>query len=187
MALSVLYPHPSWDPPSRVFFYPGRTVSQKCWRADVYDTATGTQILIPQGSKLTGSYTKKEVSNGRVAVTFKQLMLPNGGSWAISENIVAIDGAGYTGITGKVHHHTGQKISAGAFGASLAALGSLAAGNVSANNNTYTAGQIAAQGATANLIDATSSLLKESAKIENTVTIEPGYEFNVYVTNNITF
>ena len=155
--------------------------------ADVYDTATGTQILIPQGSKLTGSYTKKEVNNGRVAVTFKQLMLPNGGSWAISENIVAIDGAGYTGIKGKVHHHTGQKISSGAVGASLAALGSLAAGNVSASNNTYTAGQIAAQGATANLIDATSSLLKESAKIENTVTIEPGYEFNVYVTNNITF
>lgn len=155
--------------------------------ADVYDTATGTQILIPQGSKLTGSYTKKSVNNGRVAVTFKQLMLPNGGSWTISENIVAIDGAGYTGIKGKVHHHTGQKISAGVIGASVAALGSLAAGNVSANNNTYTAGQIAAQGATANLIDATSHLLKEASKVENTVTIEPGYEFNVYVTNNITF
>lgn len=155
--------------------------------ADVYDTATGTQILIPQGSKLTGTYKKKAVNNGRVAVTFKQLMLPNGGSWSISENIVAVDGAGYTGIAGKVHHHTGQKISAGAIGASIAALGSLASGNVSANNNTYTAGQIAAQGAMGNLIDATSSLLKESAKIENTVTIEPGYEFNVYVTNNITF
>ena len=155
--------------------------------ADVYDTATGTEILIPQGSKLVGSYTKKAVNNGRVAVTFKQLMLPNGGSWAISEKIVAVDGAGYTGITGKVHHHTGRKISAGAVGASIAALGSLAAGNVSADNNTYTAGQIAAQGAMANLIDATSSLLKESAKIENTVTIEPGYEFNVYVMNNITF
>lgn len=155
--------------------------------ADVYDTATGTQILIPQGSKLTGTYKKKAVNNGRVGVTFKQLMLPNGGSWSISENIVAVDGAGYTGIAGKVHHHTGQKISAGAIGASIAALGSLASGNVSANNNTYTAGQIAAQGAMGNLIDATSSLLKESAKIENTVTIEPGYEFNVYVTNNITF
>ena len=154
---------------------------------DVYDTATGTKLLIPQGSKLIGSYEKKSVNNGRVGVTFKQLMLLNGGSWTISENIVAVDGAGYTGIKGKVHHHTGQKISAGAVGASIAALGSLAAGNVSTNNNTYTAGQIAAQGATANLIDATSSLLKESAKIENTVTIEPGYEFNVYVTNNITF
>lgn len=154
---------------------------------DVYDTATGTNLLIPQGSKLIGSYEKKSVTNGRVGVSFKQLNLPDGGSWTISENIVAVDGAGYTGIAGKVNHHTGRKLSAGAVSSSIAALGSLAAGNVSANNETYTAGQIAMQGATANLINITSSLLRESADVKNTVTIEPGYEFNVYVTNNITF
>ena len=115
------------------------------------------------------------------------LTMPDGSSWTISENMVAIDGAGYTGISGKVHHHTGQKISAGAIGASIAALGSLAAGNVSSDNETYTAGQIAAQGAMASMINTTSNLLKEASEVENTVTIEPGYEFNVYVTENITF
>ena len=154
---------------------------------DVYDTATGTKLLIPQGSRLTGAYEKKAVNNGRVPVTFNQLILPDGGSWTISENMVAVDGAGYTGISGKVHHHTGKKISAGAIGASIAALGSLAAGNVSSSNETYTAGQIATQGAVADLIDSTSEMFKEVTKIENTVTIEPGYEFNVYVTENITF
>ena len=154
---------------------------------DVYDSATGTKLLIPQGSKFVGVYEKKTVKNDRVPINFKWLTLPNGGSWAISEKIVAIDGAGYTGVSGKVHHHTGQKITAGAVGSAIAALGSLAAGNVSANNNTYPAGQIAAQGATANLINMTSSMLRESAEVENTVTIEPGYEFNVYVTNNIRF
>ena len=155
--------------------------------SDVYDTTTGTKLLIPQGSRLTGVYDKKSVSNGRIGISFKQLILPDGGSWSISENIVAIDGAGYTGIAGKVHHHTGEKISAGAIGASIAALGSLAAGNVSSNNDTYTAGQIAAQGAMANLINTTSNLLKDASDIENSVTVEPGYEFSVYVTNNITF
>ena len=154
---------------------------------DVYDSAMGTKLLIPQGSKFVGAYEKKSVKNDRVPIKFKWLTLPNGGSWSISENIVAIDGAGYTGVSGKVHHHTGRKITAGAVGSAIAALGSLAAGNVSSNNNTYTAGQIAAQGATANLINMTSSMLRESADVENTVTIEPGYEFNVYVTNNITF
>ena len=155
--------------------------------SDVYDTTTGTKLLIPQGSRLTGSYEKKSISNGRVGISFKQLVMPDGGSWTISENIVAIDGAGYTGIAGKVHHHTGEKISAGAIGASIAALGSLAAGNVSSSNETYTAGQIAAQGAMANLINTTSNLLKDASDIENSVTVEPGYEFSVYVTNNITF
>ena len=113
--------------------------------------------------------------------------MPDGGSWTISENMVAVDGAGYSGIAGKVHHHTGQKISAGMIGASIAAMGSLAAGNVSSSNETYTAGQIAIHGAVADLIDSTSEMFKEATKIENTVTIEPGYEFNVYVTENITF
>ena len=155
--------------------------------SDVYDTTTGTKLLIPQGSRLTGYYEKKSVANGRVGINFKQLVMPDGGSWTISENIVAIDGAGYTGIAGKVHHHTGEKISAGAIGASIAALGSLAAGNVSTSNETYTAGQIAAQGAMADLINTTSNLLKDASDIENSVTVEPGYEFSVYVTNNITF
>ena len=44
-----------------------------------------------------------------------------------------------------------------------------------------------AQGATANLLNMTSNLLRESAAVKNTVTIESGYEFNVYVMNNITF
>ena len=155
--------------------------------ADIYDTATGTKLLIPQGSQLIGSYDKKSVGNGRVPVTFRQLTLPDGGSWTISESMVAVDGVGYTGIAGKVHHHTGQKISAGMIGASIAAMGSLAAGNVSSSNETYTAGQIAMHGAVADLIDSTSEMFKEATKIENTVTIEPGYEFNVYVTENITF
>ena len=154
--------------------------------SDVYDSATGTKLLIPQGSRLIGSYEKKEVTNGRVPVKFEQLTLPNGGYWTIGENIVAIDGAGYTGIAGKVHHHTGQKVSAGAIGSAVAALGSVAAGNVS-SQNTYSAGQIAAQGAMANLINTTSNLMNQASDVENTVTVEPGYEFNVYVTKNITF
>ena len=155
--------------------------------ADVYDTATGTKVLIPQGSRVVGAYEKKSVNNDRVPVSFKQVIMPDGGSWSMSETMVAVDGAGFTGISGKVHHHTGQKISAGMVGASIAALSSLAAGNVSSENETYTAGQIATQGAMASLIDTTSTLFKEAANVSNTVTIEPGYEFNIYVTDNIAF
>lgn len=154
--------------------------------SDVYDTATGTKLLIPQGSRLTGTYDRKDVANGRVPVSFQQLIFPDGGSWSVEEKIVAVDGAGYMGIAGKVHHHTGQKISAGAIGSAIAALGSVAAGNAS-TNNTYSAGQIAAQGALANMISSTSNMLRDSSNLADTVTIDPGYEFSVYVANNITF
>ena len=154
--------------------------------SDVYDSATGTRLLIPQGSKLTGSYESSKAMNGRVPVSFRQLLLPDGGFWTIGSNLVAMDGAGFTGIQGKVHHHTGRKISGGAIGAGIAALGSMAAGNTS-SRDTYTAGQIAAQGALANLITASSQMLTQAANIQDTVTVEPGYEFSVYVTENITF
>ena len=154
--------------------------------SDVYDSATGTRLLIPQGSKLTGSYESSKANNGRVPVTFRQLLLPDGGSWTIGGNLIAMDGAGFTGIQGKVHHHTGRKISGGAIGAGLAALGSMAAGNTS-SRDTYTAGQLASQGALASMINASSQLLTQAANIQDTVTVEPGYEFSVYVTENITF
>ncbi len=162
---------------------PGQVMCQV--QSDVYDY-NGYDLLIPAGSRLLGSYDSQTVSNGRVSVTFSNLQTTDGGNWSIGNSFIAIDGAGYTGISGKVHHHTGAKISGGLFGSAIAALGSLAAGNTS-SANTYSAGQIAAQGALANLIQTTSSMFNSAANVKNTVTVEPGYMFNVYVTNNISF
>ncbi len=162
---------------------PGQVMCQV--QSDIYDF-NGTSLLIPAGSRLLGTYDSKMVSNGRVSVTFSSLQTTDGGSWAIGNSIVAVDGAGYSGISGKVHKHTAQKISGGLMGSAIAALGSLAAGNTS-SVNTYSAGQIAAQGALANLINTTSSMFQNAANVQNTVTVDPGYMFNVYVTNNINF
>ena len=155
--------------------------------SDVYDSATGTRLIIPQGSKLFGSYESEGANNGRIPLTFNQLALPDGGVWELGEeSMMAMDGAGYSGVKGKIHHHTAQKIGGGVFGSAIAALGSLAAGNTS-SQNTYTAGQLATKGALANIINSTSEMFKDSAKIKSTVTIAPGYEFNIYVKENISF
>ena len=153
--------------------------------SDVYDSATGTKIIIPQGTKIAGIYDNQAVTNGRVPLTFRQLNFPDGGSLVIADNLVAVDEPGYAGVKGKVHHHTGQKISADLLGSAIAAMGSVAAGNTSSNNNTYTAGQLATQGALANLINVTSDMFQKASDVNDTVTIEPGYEFNLYVTENI--
>lgn len=162
---------------------PGQVMCQV--QSDVYDYS-GTTLLIPAGSRLLGSYDAQTVTNDRVSVTFSNLQTTDGGNWSIGNSFVAVDGAGYTGISGKVHHHTAAKISGGLLGSAIAALGSLAAGNTS-SVNTYSAGQIAAQGALSNLISSTSAMLNSSTNIKNTITVEPGYMFNVYVTNNISF
>lgn len=152
---------------------------------DVYDYF-GTRVLIPAGSRLIGAYEQK-ATNGRVNIIFSTLQLADGSSWRLNNQLVAIDGAGYVGIKGKVDKHTESMISSGVFGSAIAALGSLASGNVSSSTNTYTAGQLASQGAMSNLINVTSKLFEKNANVSETVTVEPGYTFNVYVQSNIAF
>ena len=154
--------------------------------SDVYNTGR-TKILIPQGSKVIGTYKKGEMSKDRVPVEFDKIILPDGGQLKVEKNLVAVDGAGYTGIKGKVHHHTAQKITAATMGAAIAAIGSAAAGNSSSGNNNYSVGELAKQGAMANMMNVTSKMFEDAAKIGNTITVEPGYEFQIYVKEDLEF
>ena len=100
--------------------------------------------------------------------------------------MVATDGNGYHGIVGTVHRHTGRKMSAGMFSSALAALASYASGDSSAQNS-FTGGQLAMQGAMANLINSTSSMISRAADIKTTVTVAPGHLFTIYVEQPISF
>ena len=81
---------------------------------------------------------------------------------------------------------TGSKIGGGMFASALAALGSYASGNVS-TQNTYSGGQLAMQGALANLMQTASTLFKKGMDKQNTVTIAPGQQFNIFVTKPVSF
>ena len=69
----------------------------------------------------------------------------------------------------------------------MAALGSMAAGNTNNDSNTYSAGQLAMQGAMANMINTSSKLFEKGMNVNATTVVEPGYEFNVYITQPIIF
>lgn len=150
---------------------------------DVYNFDKN-KILIPQGSKIIGEYATEKAVHGRVPINFLKIILPDGGTLKVEKNMVAVDDEGYTGIFGKIHHHTGQKITAGAVGSAIAAMGAVAAGNAN-SGETYTAGQLAGQGAMANLMNVTSKMFDEAAKVADTITVEPGSEFQIYVKEDL--
>lgn len=163
----------------------GQVVAQV--QQDMYDTATGRNLLIPAGSKILGTYGKGSPNNsGRVEITFTSIVLPDGGSFAVGNSLVAIDGAGYSGITGKVDRHTSSMLSAGGFSSALAALGSYAGGNVNNSSNTYSPAQLAVQGATSNIMNAAAQLFQQGANQQMTVTAKPGTFFSIYVTQGLT-
>lgn len=143
---------------------PGQVTAQVA--SNVYDNATDTNLLIPAGSQLIGSYNTADANTGRVNVTFSTLVLPNGGSYAIGENIVAVDGQGYTGISGDVHHHRGANFANGIWNSALTALATLGVDNVTLDTSAF------------------SNITSQS---KPTITIDPGYTFNLYVTAPILF
>ena len=157
--------------------------------SDVYDSLTGTRLLIPAGSRLVGSIAQgaKEGQN-RVAITWQTLILPSGGSYMLGGSMIAADLAGYGGIPGRAHHHSGSLLRTGFFTSAVAALGAIASGNTSTTANTYTAGQLAAQGAMSNLMNTASALIQKGVNnAGTTITVEAGREFMVYVTMPIQF
>ena len=76
-------------------------VTQNC-----YDTATGQILLVPQGSRLIGTY-DSVVAFGqkRALVIWQRIVRPDGSSLTI-DNVPATDAAGYAGLADKVDFHT---------------------------------------------------------------------------------
>jgi type IV secretion system protein TrbI len=72
----------------------------------VYDTVTGQILLIPQGSKLIGSYDSVVAfGQSRVLLVWQRIVMPDGSSIQI-DNLPATDAAGYAGLSDKVDYHT---------------------------------------------------------------------------------
>lgn len=85
---------------------PGLVTAQVTENA--YDSATGHYLLIPQGSRLIGSY-DSVVAYGqkRALVVWQRIILPDGSSVRI-DNVPASDLSGYAGLADKVDVHTWQ-------------------------------------------------------------------------------
>ena len=156
---------------------------------DIYDTASGNNLLIPAGSRVLGTYkASASAGSGRVGLEFTSIVLPDGSALSLSSNALsAVDGAGYSGVAGSVNNHTEKQLSSGILSSAIAALGSVAAGNTSNTSNTYSGGQLAMQGAMANVLNAASSIFTKSMNVQPTVTVDPGYQFNIFVTQPLIF
>ena len=77
---------------------------------NVYDSPTGRILLLPQGSRLIGSYDSVVAfGQSRALLIWQRIILPDGSSVRI-DNAPATDAAGYAGLSDKVDYHTWQLI-----------------------------------------------------------------------------
>ena len=159
-------------------------------QTNIYDSLEGINILVPMGARLIGEYASgAKQGQNRININWKHLVMPDGSTYNIEGAFQTADLNGYPGIPGDVNNHNGEKISAGMFSSALAALGSIATGNNSYGNDYgwHDSGQLAMQGASANLLNTASSIFKQKLEIEPEITVEAGTTFYVYLTQSISF
>lgn len=167
---------------------PGSLIAQVS--QNVYDTATGHHLLIPQGSKLYGVYDARVVyGQSRVLVAWNRLNFPDGSAVTLGA-MPGTDISGYAGYEDQVNNHYLR-----IFGSSL--LMSLVTGGTSyamdnvsnsSDNSDGTSVQDAmASALAAQMGQATMSLLQKNLNIKPTLEIRPGYQFNVIVTKDVVF
>lgn len=82
---------------------PGRVIAQVT--APVFDTVSGAHLLIPQGSRLIGTYDNAVVyGDRRLVLVWNRLILPNG--WSINlQNMQGADPGGAAGLRDRTDNH----------------------------------------------------------------------------------
>lgn len=154
---------------------------------DVFDTATGKYLLIPQGTKLEGEYSS-EVAYGQasVLVAWQRLVFPDGKTMDIGA-MPGSTGAGYAGFTDQVNNHYARL-----FGTAIL-MSAISAGVALSQSRNQIAGTFGAP-TTSSVLSATlgqqlgrviTQMISKNLNISPTLEIRPGYRFNVTVTKDM--
>jgi len=134
----------------------------------VFDSPTGRILLVPQGSRLIGSY-DSVVAFGqkRALVVWQRIMFPDGSSLRI-DNLPATDASGYAGLQDKVDFHTWALLK----GVALATL--LGVGSEMTVTGESDLVQAIRESTQQNVSRAGDQLTSRNLNIQPTITIRPG-------------
>lgn len=163
---------------------PGQIMAQVS--QNVFDTATGRHLLIPQGSRLVGSYSS-DVAYGqsRVLVAWQRIVFPDGKAMDIGA-MPGSDGAGYAGFKDRVNNHY-FRLFASAFLMSGVTAGITLSQDNDSNGDRQRASDALSEALGQQLGQVTAQLIAKNMNIAPTIEIRPGYRFNVIVTKDMTF
>ena len=150
---------------------------------DVYDTATGQNLLIPKGTRLVGPYNADVVENQeRLLAAFQQLIYLNGATVNLP-GMPASDPGGNSGLAANVDSHFWR-----IFGSSflVAGLARVLMPNNQANNTVViNAGTGLTDAAGQVLVDTARRILDRNQGIRPTLTFGFGERLNVEVTRDL--
>ncbi|WP_182333650.1 TrbI/VirB10 family protein [Stenotrophomonas acidaminiphila] len=161
---------------------PGQIMGQV--RENVYDTATGRNLLIPAGARLIGTYDNGVTfGQSRALVTWSRVIYPDGSSVNLN-SMPGADMRGYAGFDDKVNNHYWRVFGHGLLVSMFSAGVQLSVPQKNSGDG-YDAQQIMAAELGRQMGQLGIEMARKNMDIQPTIEIRPGYRFNVMVTKDI--
>ncbi len=160
---------------------PGRVIAQVT--APVFDSVTGDHLLIPQGSRLIGTY-DNGVAYGdrRILLVWNRLILPNG--WSINlREMNASDPSGAAGLRDRTDNHLDRLAVAIGLSAIISVIANESEDEDEEGSMTQSVGDAAAQQAA----QTGARIVDRELTVRPSLTIRPGAPVRVMVTRDIVF
>ncbi|NJM83514.1 MAG: TrbI/VirB10 family protein [Tabrizicola sp.] len=156
---------------------PGQITAQVT--ENVYDSPTGSLLLIPQGTRLIGAY-DAGVTFGqrRVLLVWNRLILPNGRS-IVLERQPGADASGFAGLEDGVDYHWAELLQAAGLSTLLAVGAELAADEEDRLIRALR------DGAQDTINQAGQAIVQRQLQVAPTLTIRPGFPVRVIVTRDL--
>lgn len=161
---------------------PGQIIGQVS--ENVFDTKTGDYLLIPKGARLIGTYDNAiTMGQSRVLVAWNRIIFPDASS--INLNLMpGSDQSGYAGFNDKTNSHL-SKTFANAMLLSAFSAGVQLSQPQSSQGTNISSGQTIAGAIGQQMGTLGEHVITNNMKIQPTLEIRPGFQFNVSVTKDL--
>jgi type IV secretion system protein TrbI len=157
---------------------PGQVTAQVT--ENVYDSPTGRYLLIPQGSKLIGTYDSQVAfGQNRLLLVWTRLMLPNGRS-IVLERQPGADPQGFIGLEDEVDQHW-DRLFMGAMLSTVIGIG----GELGSNANDSAIASALRQGSSNSLSQTGQQITQRNLNIQPTLTVRPGFPVRVIINRDL--
>jgi type IV secretory pathway VirB10-like protein len=163
---------------------PGEVLGQTS--RDVYDSRTESILLVPQGSRLIGTYDNRSVGTGRLIVSWTRLILPDGRSMVLPR-LAGTDAQGQAGLHDEVDHHYGRVYGAALLTSALTAGVQLSQPQQSSLYAAPSTRQVAAGALGQTMGDIALEGARRGLDIPPTIVVRPGQPFNVFLAGDLAF
>lgn len=151
----------------------------------VYDSVTGETLLIPQGSRLLGTY-DAQVAYGqsRVLLVWTRLIMPDGSS-IVLDRLPGTDTRGFAGLGDKTNNHWGKLLAGAALSTLLGVGAELGSGNRGSIDGNDTVIVTTGRSAQDSVNQAGQQITRRNLNIQPTLTVRPGFPVRVIVNKDL--